>query len=216
MYCMSTCVMHHMGFMFRVHSEDNKAWLNTFNNIHDRKIKCKWYDDACQKSSLSNYVCFKTSPHLEQYLLDKLDFHGASLKFKARSNTLPLDRKLSTWDKSITGTCLLCNEGIEDVPHFMLTCKVLGCIRTAELSHLKDNLCNAGYEFIWNIFIGNEASFQLNCILGNNAFIHINFLPHEVCTVIDGMFDLYCKTFLKRAWAFRSNLKCGSSHITLV
>ena len=28
-----------MSFMFRVHSEDNEAWLNVFNNIHDRKAK---------------------------------------------------------------------------------------------------------------------------------------------------------------------------------
>ena len=203
-----------MSFMFRVHSENNEAWLNVFNNIHDRKAKRNWYDSACQKSSLSNYVGFKMSPQLEQYLLDKLDFYGASLKFKARSNTLPLDRKLSTWDKTITGICSLCNEGIEDVPHFMLTCKVLDCIRNAELAHLKDNLCNVGYEFIWNMFISNETSVQFNCILGNNAFIQINFLSQESCVGIDSIFDLYCKAFLKRAWSFRSDLKCGSAHVT--
>ena len=96
----------------------------------------------------------------------------------------------------------------------MLTCKVLDCIRNAELSHLKDNLCNIGCEFIWNMFISNETSVQLHCILGNNAFIQTNSLSHESCVVIDSIFDLYCKALLKRAWSFRSNLKCGSPYVT--
>ena len=64
------------------------------------------------------------------------------------------------------------------------------------------------------MFISNEISVQLNCILGNNAFIQHNFLSHESCVVVDSIFDLYCKAFLKRAWSFRSDLKCGSPHVT--
>ena len=56
---------------------------------------------------------------METYLLDKTDFYGASLKFKIRSNTLPLEKKLSKWTADIDGTCKLCNNGLEDVNHFL-------------------------------------------------------------------------------------------------
>ena len=49
---------------------------------------------------LNEYVQFKSISILEDYLLDKLDFYGASLKFKARSNTLALDRKKCIWDQT--------------------------------------------------------------------------------------------------------------------
>ena len=122
--------------------------LNTFNHTHDQLVSHNWYDSACQKSSLDLYIKFKKSPYLERYLLDKLDFYGASLKFKARSNTLPLERKLSSWDPSNNGNCLLCKEGIEDVTHFMLKCKSLDNIRNMEMTNLKNNLCMCGYGFI--------------------------------------------------------------------
>ena len=80
--------------MLNANSEINETWLNTFNRTHDQFVSHNWYDSAFQKSSLDLYIKFKKSPYLERYLLDKLDFYGASLKFKARSNTLPLERKL--------------------------------------------------------------------------------------------------------------------------
>ena len=44
-----------------------------------------------EKTSLNDYLQFKDVVILEEYLLDNTDFYGCSLKFKARSNTLPLD-----------------------------------------------------------------------------------------------------------------------------
>ena len=34
---------------------------------------------------------------MESYLMEKLDFYGSSLKFRARSNVLPLDGRLRSW-----------------------------------------------------------------------------------------------------------------------
>ena len=64
---------------------------------------------------LNEYVKFKSISILEDYLLDKLDFYGASLKFKARSNTLALDRK-----KNVFGIKLY----LVDVPFVMKVWKI--------------------------------------------------------------------------------------------
>ena len=120
--------------------------------------------------------------------MDKLDFYGASLKFKAHPNTLPLERKLSSWDPSNNGICLLCKEGIEDVTHFMLKCKSFDNIRNMELTNLKNNLCMPGYGFIWNEFFSTSSvtSIKLSFILGSYAMNSISYLT------IESMISLTC------------------------
>jgi len=102
---------------------------------------------------------------------------------------------------------------LEDVPHFMMTCNAINNVRNVELNILKNNLCNAGYEFIWNLFISTGYSYQLNCILGNNMPNIMNLLPPDSYSEIDAIFDKYCKSFLKHAWLFRTNIKSSSANV---
>lgn len=202
---------NNMDFMFTTHLDNNKELFDTLKHTQDERLSRLWYEDACQKSSLMNYVQFKKHPALESYLLDKLDFYGASLKFKARSNTLPLDRKISTWDTNISGICSLCNDGVEDIMHFLLKCRTLNDIRDVEMSSLKETLCNNGYSTIWNIFICSEPHIQLRFVLGSNIFHFMHLFPQEAYNDIDIIFDKYCKTFLKKAWSIRTNIKNSNS-----
>ena len=84
--------------MFKRHVDTNYNIVGNFKHIHSLNVDKSWYDNTCQKSSLSDYIKFKRTPVLEDYFLDILDFYGASLKFKARSNTLALGKKISIWD----------------------------------------------------------------------------------------------------------------------
>ena len=198
---------NNMGFMFKTHLDNSTELFNILRNNQFLRVNVLWYEDACQKSSLADYIQFKRVHFLEDYLLDKLDFYGASLKFKARSNTLALDRKLSTWDKSISGICSLCNEGIEDLKHFMLQCKALNDIRTSEMCNLKNALYDAGFSSVWNIFFSSDLGTQLCFILGSNVPQFMSFPPEESHQSIDSIFDKFCKSFLKKAWTSRASLK---------
>ena len=52
-------------------------------------LKQRWLEELVNnKSSLKHYAKFKINPGLENYLLDRRGFYGASMKFKLRSNTL--------------------------------------------------------------------------------------------------------------------------------
>ena len=68
--------------------------------------------------------------------MDKLDFYGSSLKFRARANVLPLDGRLRSWVIGNDGTCTLCRNGLEDIKHFMLSCDALSLIRDNEMYKL--------------------------------------------------------------------------------
>ena len=102
----------------------NPHWVNSFQHTDRNHCNINWYNTACNKSSLYNYVYFKKQPYLECCLLDKEDFYGVSLKFKARSNTLHLNSRTSSWAGSQTdGLCnLFNNNASEDIEYFMLSC----------------------------------------------------------------------------------------------
>ena len=55
------------------------------------------------------------------YLLCSKDFFAASLKFKARSNTLQLNDRTYPWNNDGNNICPLCKNGIEDLKHMLNT-----------------------------------------------------------------------------------------------
>ena len=73
----------------------NPQWANSIKCIINNLFNAEWEEDIKSKSSLIDYCRIKSSPGLELYLLDDIDFLGASIKFKLRSNTLPLEMKVS-------------------------------------------------------------------------------------------------------------------------
>lgn len=177
-----------------------------------KSIKCMIYDistnewkhSVCTKSSLVDYVTIKDTPCLEQYLLDKTDFYGACLKFKIRSNTLPLDRKISRWTPDNDGSCTLCNYGLEDIKHFLFICNALNVIRANEYSKLENHLIEIDCIDIWELFISGNLDVKYNLALGSTSTTFNNVYNADN---IYNVFDQFCKSFAKRAWKLRTDLK---------
>ena len=108
------------------------------------------FESAMEKPSLSTYLKLKSYHQgitflytgMEKYLLDKLDFKGVNLKFRARSNTLQLNTKTCKWSNEVDETCPLCHSGIEDISHFLFICRntQINNIRIDEFCKLENKL----------------------------------------------------------------------------
>ena len=180
---------------------EDPSWANSIKNVIKKISIDEWLNEARSKSSLKDYIKFKDCPSLESYLLDKTDFYGASLKFKLRSSTLPLDCKLSKWTPEIDGICTLCSNGIEDQIHFLFICSSLNLVRTEEFKKLEYNLTTAGFEDIWAMFISSDLDVKYSLTIGLNTL----FGNDDILDI----FDKFCKSYIKRAWKLRSVLKAA-------
>ena len=155
----------------------------------------KWLGSAMTNSSLKDYVSlFKSKPGLEDYLVCKLDFYGASMKFKARSNTLPLNGRTHSWKPDINMYCPLCDKDIEDLRHFLFTCSTLNSIRVDEFRKLEDQLLLHNLADFWRLFMSGNLSIKMCLMLG----LTTDEFP------LNRIFDVFCKSYLKRAWTARS------------
>ena len=140
----------------------------------------------------------KREKYLEPYLLDKTDFQGINLKFKARTNTLQLDYNTRAWAETNNGICRLCNDGYkEDIFHFLFTCKIYNDIRSEEFYELENNLINANQQSTWECFISNNNLVKLCFALGD-IYQHNNTAGF--------IFDKYSKSYLKKAWIRRNSI----------
>ncbi|XP_071959459.1 uncharacterized protein [Antedon mediterranea] len=111
---LDSCGMSHR---FKLTTDTNNQWVIISKSIIKSIDGIQIFDQARKKTSLMNYVTLKSTPYIEPYLLDKLDFLGASLKFKARSNTLALNLKKSIWEEDNDGTCPIyfkCKQATKD------------------------------------------------------------------------------------------------------
>ena len=131
-------------------------WVTSFNYIiNENYVKCL-HDEINRMSSLKDYASIKCCPGLENYLLDKTDFHGASLKFRLCSNTLPLDRRTRRWCPNHGSTCKTCNNGTENIQHFLFTCTALNDIRTDEYVKLERKLISMNRIDVWELFTSSN------------------------------------------------------------
>jgi hypothetical protein len=203
------CGLDH-AFSVQNHSS-NRSWFKSFHHIYRNQYNIDWYSAACSKSSLNSYVLLKRQPNLENYLLDNKDFYGASLKFKARSNTLPLNGRTRAWEPNNSGLCQLCNDGIEDLKHFMFTCENLHDVRTDELAILKRRLTDSGLLFIWYIIMLKNYDTNLYLILGGDCNEIMPMLSKNLTKLAHKIVDDYCKSYLKKAWRNRND-KNQSQH----
>jgi hypothetical protein len=141
---------------------------------------------------------------LENYLLDKTDFQGASLKFRLRSNTLPLDRRTSKWSPDHDSTCKTCNNGTESIQHFLFTCAALNDVRIDEYVKLERQLISMNLIDVWELFMSSDLDVKLNLTLGSDKSINANKCDVENIVII---FDEFCKSYTKRAWKLRADLR---------
>ena len=185
----------------------NPRWVNTFKRIN--KIVCNndWRNIVRGKSSLTDYLYFKKDIQMEEYLLDKTDFYGCSLKFKARSNTLPLAYRKRHWSINTDGKCMLCNDDcVEDLRHFLFSCRRLNEIRVDEYLTLENNLCTNGFGDVWLRFIISNLDTKLYIMLGCPISFTTPLRNSNDARAASAIIDNFCKSYLKRAWATRSNI----------
>jgi hypothetical protein len=117
-----------------------------FKNINANRDHDNWLNRALKKSSLANYIRHKERPSLEPYLLDKLNFHGSNLKFKARTNSLDLEGRKRSWSDNNTGLCKICDINEEEsIDHFLFKCISLNYIRNDHFKRLEGELCAKGW-----------------------------------------------------------------------
>ena len=174
--------------------------VSTVKRYVSESYKSEWSNQISQKISLNEYSKLKLAPKLEKYLLEKTNFYGASLKFKLRSNTLPLDCKTYKWSNDISGFCTLCGNGdIEDVSHFLLNCKALENIRKDELLILKNDLALCDDYDTWTLFISSNTDVKLQLILGGDSV--------AICDESISIFYNFCKRYTIAAWEKRSDIK---------
>jgi len=173
-------------------------WSYIFKCKNKVKDQIEWKERILKKSSLDEYNKHKDIPCLEPYLLDKLNFNGVSLKFKARTNSLNLENKKKIWNDQNTGMCKMCNlNEIENVDHFMFKCSSLRNVRFKHFKELEESLNRQGWRSIWIIFNEGDLSVKHHLLL-DNIFID-NF---ELGTILDNS----CKSLLKEAWSVRNQL----------
>ena len=181
-----------MDHIFKDNLYDSRSWIKTFNNISVDNYNNKWLVSAMSKSSLKDYVLYKRKPSLESYLLCKLDFYGAAIKFKARSNTLPLNSRVHSWKPDLNIICPICNKDTEDLKHFLFICSSLNDIRADELRKLEIQLLSHDLETFWSIYISSNLTIKLCLMLG---------MSDETLSVSDDfplltIFDVFCKSYL--------------------
>jgi hypothetical protein len=189
-----------MDHIFKDNLYNSRYWINHFTNISIDNSNNKWSHSATLKSSLNDYVLFKSKPSLEDYLLCNLDFNGATIKFRARSNTLQLNGRVHSWNPDINISCPLCGEDKEDLRHFLFLCSALNSIRCDEFRKLENQLYFHNLESFWTLFISGDLTIKMSLMLGlsDDSLIKsddFNLLP---------TFDVFCKSCLKRAWTART------------
>ena len=178
------------------------------NKIYDTS---NWFDRAQTKSSLKDYIRYKSEPTLEPYLLDKGNFTGVTLKFKARSNSLDLEGRKESWSNLNTGLCKLCNNGSkESVDHFVFECCKFNSIRESIYQNLNNELNMHNLEVFWDMFISGFSNFRHHLFFDDlnihNKFpLNPNLLEsdYQEASII---FDKYCKKYLYIAWMKRIEL----------
>ena len=146
---------------------------------------------ALEKSSVANYLKFKIVPSLETYLLDKLNFSGCALKFKARTNTLNLEGNKKSWSVVNTGICKMCDSNsIETTDHFIFECSAL--------NHIRDEAYDSLREALLNMFTQGDTDTKRFLLVLGDLFQEDYSLGNS--------FDTCCKYYLSHAWKTMANV----------
>ena len=130
-----------------------------------------------------------------------------SLKFKARSNTLHLNSRTSSWAGSQTDSlCNLCNNNAsENLEHFMLFCNATDDLRVDEFHKHEQRLIERGLHAAWNLFNTGENDIKLFVLLGGDCTNLLPTLSNDQVHIVHLHFDSSCKSLLKRAWKNRND-----------
>ena len=189
-------------------------WDNTLNST---AVAISNTDEDANLSCLSSLLIFNTLDtvtvkNFPCYLDDRTNLAGTWLKTLLRLNSLDLMSRLVRLgsntskfdpDSLSAAICPLCRCGIEDISHFLQTCRRLAPIRTSFFSSLKFRLlaCGEHGATAWKLF-DNGGLMQLQLMLGSS----INTLSLPERTEIAWIFDHIMKQFFAKLWRVRTQL----------
>ena len=83
-------------------------------------------------------------------------------------------------------------------------CSALNEIRIDEYKKLENCLVNNACSDIWELFISGSLDVKLHLTLGSTS---CTFKDVTDCDNIYEIFDKFCKSYSKRAWKVRSEIK---------
>ena len=90
----------------RIRKYDTSIWLEGLQ----KKISLRWYIQGKQRIAYEN--CYRNNRH-------------SAFLAKARTNSLQLEDQLGRGKPNYDKTCKLCQDGKEDLDHFMVKCEKL-------------------------------------------------------------------------------------------
>ena len=107
----------------------------------------KWREEMDAKSSLAIYRQYKTTIGGEDRAYDNRP--SSIILYKARANVLPLNDRNRFQNPNASTICSICNNGVEDLAHFILWCSAF--------SHVRENDAYLQQPYIEdkNLLIGN-------------------------------------------------------------
>lgn len=193
--CLERCGLIHM---FSNDPQRNRGWIHVYKEISKHLDFLDWLEKARHKSSLNMFLNLKDNLNQESYLLDSTNFYGVSLKLRARTNTLQLERYIRSWSSTNDGICKLCNScEDETIDHFLFHCMALQPIRVQEFNLLERNLILNNCEVFWETFIAHDYNVKLFMMLGD---------LYQFDATLGKIFDESCKRLLKKLWDERKRL----------
>jgi len=126
------------------------------NEIKNRIKKwdtLKWREEMEEKSSLTLYRQYKSSVGGEDRVYDNRP--SSIILYKARANVLPLNDRNRFQNPNASTTCSICNNGVEDLAHFILWCSAFNHVRMNDV-HLQQPYIEDENALIGNYLFKNE------------------------------------------------------------
>ena len=144
-----------------------QALIIKFNSIWKERIQSNHGENIQKGNKLRTYALFKQNFNMEKYLQFGSRNQRRNLcKFRISNHKLEIEQGRYKNISAGERTCKLCNTGVEDEIHFLLTCSVLENIRKTTLSVIyklypnTENL-NDKDKFIWLMTTENPDMLHL-------------------------------------------------------
>ena len=119
------------------------CWKNMVRNATSNYWYKEWFRDTKEKSSIQ-YLQLQNNPIHNPHNIWKVvnhkikDVKKAQVKAKLVTNTYRLQSVRAKFNQhAVKSTCVICNEGDEDIEHFILRCKSLNTTRIVYLKKLQ-------------------------------------------------------------------------------
>lgn len=125
-----------------MHHQKKTCWKNLVKNATSNYWYKEWFKDKIEKSSIQYQL--QNNPIHNPHNIWKVvnhrskDVKKAQVKVKLITNTYSLQSLRAKYNQhAVKPTCVICDEGDEDIEHFILKCKGLNTTRMVYLEKLE-------------------------------------------------------------------------------